>query len=502
LILSLLLDTIALDSEERMQNVFISRLSKKDSIDTLIVPVFSLGKKAVVSSKLLPWIQSCLELITGVGDFSAAAEEVAVAYPTGAPVKRVLFLGLGEKKNISDTLVRRVFSVAVKYSKKKRWQRLAFFLPGGVSFSAAFEGAELAGQSLDALGREGSDGSFQFSQFFWLGISKKDQSLARDLSTVHDAVFLAKKLVVGNASIITPQYLSQLALSLQSSSVSVKMLDVKALEKEKMGLLLAVGQGALSPPALIVIEYVGDLQSKDSVAIVGKGITYDTGGLSIKTAQGMETMKTDMAGAAAVLAAVKAAAALGVKQNIIAVIAAAENAIGPASYKPGDVFVSHKGLTVEVNNTDAEGRLVLADALSYIQKYYKVKAIVDLATLTGGIVAAIGEEASGLFCNDDKLQRSLLAAAGQVDEKLWPMPLYAEYSQTLKSQIADMKNSSGPKASACKGAAFLQAFIQAEMPWAHIDIAGTALLSEAKGYHDGCVTGVGVRLLVRWLSQL
>jgi leucyl aminopeptidase len=235
---------------------------------------------------------------------------------------------------------------------------------------------------------------------------------------------------------------------------------------------------------------------------VGKGITFDTGGLNLKVGVGIETMKSDMAGAAAVLGVLKAASELKLKRNIIGVIATAENAIGPSSIKPGDVVRGHCGLSVEINDTDAEGRLVLADALSYLQKHYRPSRIIDLATLTGGVVIALGEEASGLFSNDDGLCHSLMAAGSRTFERVWRLPLYPEYKEALKSGIADMRNAGGRKASACKGAIFLQQFVERSIPWAHLDIAGTAFLSEPKGYHTTAATGVGVRLLIDFLEML
>jgi leucyl aminopeptidase len=215
----------------------------------------------------------------------------------------------------------------------------------------------------------------------------------------------------------------------------------------------------------------------------------------------METMKCDMAGAAVALGIVQAAAELKLKVNLISVLAVAENAIGPASYKPGDVYGSHSGKTVEIGNTDAEGRLVLADAISYVQEHYQPHQMIDLATLTGGIVVALGEEATGLFANNDALAHQLEKAGERTHERIWRMPLYSEYKDYLKSTIADIKNSGPRKASAGTGAAFIQFFVKKTISWAHLDIAGTAFLSELKPYHPTAATGVGIRLLVDFLEH-
>jgi leucyl aminopeptidase len=287
------------------------------------------------------------------------------------------------------------------------------------------------------------------------------------------------------------------------SQVKTTILDKKRLEKEKMGLILAVGRAATREPALIILEYAGNPHSREKVAIIGKGITFDTGGLNIKVAgTGLETMKCDMAGAAVALGIIQAAADLKLKVNLISVLAVAENAIGPASYKPGDVYRSHSGKTVEISNTDAEGRLVLADAISYLQENYEPSQMIDFATLTGGIIIALGEEATGLFSNDDELAKQLEQAGERTHERLWRLPLYTEYKDYLKSSIADMKNSGPRKASSGSGATFIQQFVKKTIPWAHLDIAGTAYLSELKPYHPTAATGVGIRLLVDFLEHL
>jgi len=201
------------------------------------------------------------------------------------------------------------------------------------------------------------------------------------------------------------------------------------------------------------------------------------------------------------LGILRAAAAIGLKHNLVGVIAAAENAVGPLSYKPGDVFRSRAGITVEISNTDAEGRLVLADALSYVQDKYRLTRMIDLATLTGGVVIALGEEATGLFSNNDALAKALTKAGDISHERVWRMPIYAEYKENLKSQIADIKNSGPRKASSATGAMFLQQFVK-NVPWAHLDIAGTAYLSEPRTYHPTLATGVGVRLLIEFFENL
>ena len=319
-----------------------------------------------------------------------------------------------------------------------------------------------------------------------------------------DAVSLARDLVNGNADDVNVDAFKKMARDFEKKHASIKVtiLDKKALEKEKMGLILAVGKAATTEPAVIILEYKGDPRSKEKTAIVGKGVTYDTGGLNIKVAgSGMETMKCDMAGAAAVMGIIQAAAALKLKVNLIGALAIAENAIGPSSYKPGDVFRGRTGKTVEITNTDAEGRLVLADTISYVEDHYQPTRLIDFATLTGGVVIALGEEATGLFSNDDKLAHALEKAGERTHERLWRLPLYPEYKEYLKSSIADIKNSGSRKASSPSGATFIHAFVKSTS-WAHLDIAGTAYLSDLKPCHPTAATGVGVRLFIDFLEHL
>ena len=314
---------------------------------------------------------------------------------------------------------------------------------------------------------------------------------------------MARDLINGNADIITPQYLAQTARKIAQKFPAVKatVFDLKKIEKEEMGLFLAVARGSSVEPAFIILSYKGFAGSKDHTLLIGKGVTFDTGGLNIKTASSMLTMREDMSGAAAVLSTIAVAAALNLKLNVTAVVAATENAIDAKSYKPGDVYKGYGGITVEIGDTDAEGRLTLADALAYSAQHLKPTRMIDLATLTGSIVIALGEGMSGLFCNDETLANRLLAASQQTAETLWRMPLYAPYKEQLKSDIADLRNIGGRPAGPITAALFLQEFVQ-NIPWAHIDIAGTAFGNKERGYWPKNGVGFGVRLLINFLQNL
>jgi leucyl aminopeptidase len=271
-----------------------------------------------------------------------------------------------------------------------------------------------------------------------------------------------------------------------------QVLDEKGIKKLGMGALLAVGQGSANKPRFIALEH-GPLKGAPLV-FVGKGITFDSGGLSLKSVEGIRTMKTDMSGAAAVLGAMQAVAAIGLKRRVVGLIAAAENMPSSTAFRPDDVLRTLSGKTIEILSTDAEGRLVLADALAYAARY-KPAAVVDLATLTGACVTALGHHASGLFANDDDLAGQLLSAGEQTGERLWRLPLWSEYREQINSDIADMKNSGGRPGGASTAAALLAEF--ADYPWAHLDIAGTAWNSATKPYIPRGGVGIGVRLLTQ-----
>jgi len=439
-------------------------------------------------------------------DFTGKQGEALFLYTSKE--KRLLLLGLGEKSSCSLESLRCVAAALVKACRLKKLESLSLPLPKvkGISSQevcfALTEGALLANYVFNTLKRETAKEQLPLKIFSFLDVGKEEMAAAERAVKIAAAVNMARDLVNGNADEITPKTLCKQAQELaKSSNMKITLLGKKELEKEKMGLLLAVGRAATSDPALIILEYRGAPKSQEKTALIGKGVTFDTGGLNLKQTGQMETMRCDMAGAATVLGTLKAARMLSLKVNLIGVIATAENAVGPLSYKPGDVYVSHSGKSVEISNTDAEGRLILADALSYVQTHYAPTRMIDLATLTGGILIAFGHEVTGLFSNDDTLAAKLHAAGEKTFERLWRFPLYKEFQTLLKSSVADIKNSGGRQASSITAALFLQSFILKKIPWAHLDIAGTAFLSDPKTYHPTCATGVGVRLLIEFLSR-
>lgn len=312
--------------------------------------------------------------------------------------------------------------------------------------------------------------------------------------SVAAGVNLARDLVNEPANVLGPIEFAARAQALESLGVSVEILTENEMSKLGMGALLGVAQGSARPPRLVVMEWKGGKAKARPVAFVGKGVVFDSGGLSIKPAQGMEDMKGDMAGAAAVVGLMQTLAARKAKVNVIGVIGLVENMLDGTAQRPGDIVTSMSGQTIEVLNTDAEGRLVLADALWYTNDRFQPQFMIDLATLTGAIMVALGQLHAGLFSNDDEIAERLSAAGIETGERLWRMPLGAEYDKLIDSKNADIKNIGGRYGGAITAAQFLKRFVK-ETPWAHLDIAGTAIGSPSSEINQSWGSGFGVRLL-------
>lgn len=477
-------------------------LAPSESYEMIVLPFWEGGGSAYEHSQWRAIYSRALES----GDFKAKLGETLVLYAEG----RVVLLGLGKQESVSAESIRRAYSCAVRIAQAKKVESLHVALPQ----TSALNRSEL----LAALG----DGIFLTNYAFthlkedtlkdnpvvllkrvaFLDCSADEEPILQKQLTIAAGVYLVRELVNGNADEVTPQLLAETAWSLEKRTKGLKatVLEKKQILKEKMGLFLAVNRGSPLDPCLIQLSYRGNPKSEEHIVLIGKGVTYDTGGLSLKPTEGMLTMKCDMAGAATVLAAVQTAAALQLKVNVTALAPASENSIDGQSYKVGDVYRSMSGKTVEITNTDAEGRLLLADAITYALTHLNPTLMVDLATLTGGIVVALGEEISGLFSNDEALADALLCSSKTTGEQLWRMPLYPDYKELLKSEVADLVNSAGRSASSMTAALFLQEFV-GSVPWAHIDFAGAAFLSKPKYYNPTKATGCGVRLLIDFLER-
>ncbi|GAB6875690.1 leucyl aminopeptidase [Thermaerobacter litoralis] len=391
---------------------------------------------------------------------------------------------------------------------------------GSTGTTAGPAGANLLGAAIDPTGRRGGkplgrrgraaeDASEGAVQRIWL-IDRSAERQAdleqglREGRILAEAVITARQLGNRPANDLTPARLAEAAARLEGlPGVSVTVFDEAELRRRGFGAILAVGQGSAQPPRLIAIDYVGpgrDIAEAPDAAFVGKGVTFDTGGISLKPREGMEDMKFDMMGAAAVVGALEAVARLQLPARLLGVVAAVENMPGGRAFKPGDVITTYDGTTVEVNNTDAEGRLILADALAYARER-GARRLVDLATLTGAMVIALGNHVAGLFANDDGWAARILRAAEAAGEPLWRLPLVAAYRERLRSEYADLRNTGGRPAGSITAALFLQTFA-GDTPWAHLDIAGVAWSDKVEGDHGKGATGYGVRTLVELARNL
>jgi leucyl aminopeptidase len=320
--------------------------------------------------------------------------------------------------------------------------------------------------------------------------------------TLADGVVIARDLINEPANVLYPEEFARRCGSLKKLGIAIEVLDVPAMKKLGMNALLGVGQGSAHDSRLVVMRWNGGKKGAAPLAFIGKGVCFDTGGISIKGAQGMEDMKGDMAGAAAVVGLMHALAARKARVNVIGAIGVVENMPSAKAQRPGDIVTSMSGQTIEIINTDAEGRLVLADVLWYVAKKHKPKFMIDLATLTGAIIIALGHEYAGLFANDEKLADHLIRAGAESGDLVWRMPLAPEYDKLMDSKFADVKNAgAGRAAGSITAAQFLQRFVADKTPWAHLDIAGTALGSPQTDINKSWSSGFGVQLLDRLVAD-
>jgi leucyl aminopeptidase len=453
----------------------------------------------------------CLQRLAASREFTGKVNTTRLLHTLGKlPAERLLLVGLGKKSELDAGRLRQAAGNAVQALRVARVASFATALhlaaATATALEAACEGALLGGYSFDDYKTKDRDELFSFSAMTLLlpkGVAVKEgRARVGSIDSLCRGVTLARNLVSHPGNVATTAYLATVARDLAKRyGLTCRVMERDELEELGMNALVAVGKGSAEPPRLIVLEYRGAAAGKRPVALVGKGITFDSGGISIKPGAGMEEMKTDMSGAAAVLGTLEAAAALQLPVNLVGIIPTAENMPDGHAYKPGDVLTSLSGLTIEITNTDAEGRLILCDALHYARTTYKPVAMIDLATLTGACVVALGHEASGLMGNDRRLIEKLLQAGERCGERLWELPLWDEYGETLKSDIADLKNAGSRDGGTITAGWFLKQFC-GDSRWAHLDIAGTAWGDKARPCAPKGATGVGVRLLIEYLGHL
>lgn len=443
------------------------------------------------------------------GDFQGKLFQFLLVYPTKKPYKRLLLMGLGAKNKFNAEVFRRACGASAREIKKAKAKSVGLdlsFLPSehlSDMTRAGVEGFLMGGYRFIAYKSQPDDNGVE-KLFVFLPRPqelKVAKAQAERGKTIAECVNFARDLANTPGNELPPLALAQAAKS-QSKKLgfSCKVLGVNELKKLNMNAILAVGGGSSRPPCLVVLEHDGARGRKSApIVLVGKGITFDSGGISLKPPADMERMKDDMSGAAAVLSAISAIAKLKLKKRVIGLMACAENLPGSKAYRPGDVIKTASGTTVEIISTDAEGRMVLADALHYAGRF-KPAVIVDVATLTGACVIALGAEACGLMSNNEPLAEALLKAGESSGERCWQLPLWDEYDELIKSDVADIKNVGGRAAGTITGGMFLKRFVNS-VPWAHLDIAGTAWSDKDWAYKVKGSTGAGVRLLVEFLMS-
>jgi leucyl aminopeptidase len=454
-----------------------------------------------------------IEEILRRGDFTGQTNQTAVLYTRGDfPVKRIVIVGLGKRPDFSLDRLRGAFAKAAQKIRSLNISEFSSSLSiGNMDFSleqmteAAAEGVVLGLYQFLPFKTVDREKNREVRRFTILAAEaetfKVIRSAAKTAEIISAAVTFARDIVSTPANEMTPSDLADKAReSAKGKNICCTVLDAGQMKEIGMYALLGVARGSDEPPRLILLEYRGGKKSDSVIALVGKGITFDSGGISIKPSEKMEQMKTDMAGGAAVIAAIRAAAELGLPVNLVGIVPATENLPGGKAYKPGDILKSLSGQTIEIVTTDAEGRLILADALTYAGRY-KPAAIIDLATLTGACVVALGDHVIGMMGTDDGLKREIRAAADLTGEKVWELPLWEEYHELIRGDAADYKNSGGRAGGAITAAAFLSKFT-GDIPWVHLDIAGPAWLAKEQPYIPKGASGVGVRLLIQFLRNV
>ncbi len=450
-------------------------------------------------------LQGILQAIIEEAEFKGAvASSVTTRVGTGGNFKKLILVGLGKNENVKVDRYRRAAANIARAAKKEKCETLAVSLPNSTGIPAALftqaisEGLWLALHEDKRFKSKPEESKKQLQEVHLLGLAGNDPAVAKAQSIV-SGVNLARELVAAPANVVTPAALAATAQEIATAyGMELKVLERAECEALGMGAYLGVSQASDLPPKFIHLTYKPAGTPRKKLAIVGKGVTFDSGGLNIKgVGSGIETMKMDMGGAAATLGAAKAIGQLKPDVEVHFISAAAENMISGTAIHPGDVLTASNGKTIEVNNTDAEGRLTLADALVYAEKL-GVDAIVDLATLTGACIIALGDDISGLWSPQQELADSILAAAETAGEKFWQMPMEEKYFEGLKSPIADMKNTGPRGGGSITAALFLKQFIN-EVPWAHLDVAGPVWADKENGVNNFGATGHPVRTLVNWV---
>lgn len=475
------------------------------AVDAIVVGIYEDYKSLREELQLVDEkIGGIIEDMLREEEFKGKEGELTVIHTLGKiPAKKLVLVGLGKTKDFNDEALRKVSGIAAKAVNKAKCKTVAYDLIKDIqdinvqrSAQAICEGALLALYSFNKYKTTEENKLTYLTEIYLLNddeekIVNEGINIGQALS---DAVIIARDLVNEPANILTPLEMAKRADEIaKKHDLEIEILERSDLDRLGMGCFIGVTQGSEQPPKLVVIRHNGATKDDEVLALVGKGLTFDSGGISIKPSQGMEDMKGDMGGAASVLGAMDAIGRLKPNVNVIGILGICENMPSGKAIKPGDVVTSMIGKTVEVINTDAEGRLVLADCLGYANKLGATK-IVDLATLTGACLVALGTTTTALITNNEEWLGQLVKSADEASERVWQLPSYPEYAELIKSDIADLKNIGGRDAGTITAGLFLGSFV-GDTPWIHMDIAGTASSSKEKAYISKGGTGVAVRTL-------
>ncbi|WP_169713688.1 leucyl aminopeptidase [Paludifilum halophilum] len=443
------------------------------------------------------------------GEVTGRYKEAVLVHNWGKiPAKRLLVLGLGKEEKLTLDRFRNAVAVAARKARGAGVKQLTFGCAKHLNrrwnaadfVQALVEGVELGLYRYRGWKSQDETTDAKTLETVWLSLEEVSNP-AYEAGVERGRVFAAatntaRDLANKPANILTPSTLAERASEIADrQGLNVEILEEERLKELNMSALLAVSEASAEPARMIVLSYEGAPESQEVLGLVGKGVTFDSGGIQVKPSRGMEQMKGDMAGAAAVLGAMEAIGSLRPHCNVTAVIPACENMINGNGFRPGDVIRSFSGKTIEIHHTDAEGRLILADGLAYARRL-GATSLVDVATLTGAVIVALGHTATGVMANDSEWSAEVKEAARHAGEKVWELPMYEEYEEYIRSEVADMKNEGGSPAGTIQGGMFLKQFVE-ETPWTHLDIAGTADGQKEDGIHLRGATGAGVRTLTQ-----
>lgn len=433
----------------------------------------------------------------------SSGQTLDVLAPAGLQVDRVLLVGIGESSKLSEADWAEIGATITASTAMTGSETVSVIVDtDGTDAASMAEGALLRSYRFDKYRTKEPEAKKPTLKqiVFCTNNPQEDADQFAPREKVAEGVFVTRDLVSEPANILHPESFAEEIRGLSSVGVGVEVLGEKEMSKLGMGALLGVGQGSAFESQLVIMRWNGGAKDDQPISFVGKGVTFDTGGISLKPGPGMEQMKWDMGGAGTVVGLMKALAGRKAKVNVVATVGLVENMPSSTAQRPGDVVTSMSGQTIEILNTDAEGRLVLADALWYTQDRFKPKFMIDLATLTGAIITSLGHEHAGMFSDSDELAEQIAKAGGDTGDKVWRMPIHANYDKLIDCPTADMKNLGGPAAGSITAAQFLKRYAN-DVPWVHLDIAGTVWSEKDLPLSEKGGTGFGVRLLDRFVAD-